>query len=165
MINEYSRTELLIGSENMEKLKKASVAVFGVGGVGSHCIEALARCGIGRLILIDNDDVSLTNINRQSIAYHSTIGRMKTDVMRERIKDIDPNIKVETYETFVLPDNAKELLEQIGTIHYIIDAIQIGEWLKCIAGAVMVKKGVWLENLTGKGEDEKYLLRENEEKH
>ena len=112
MINEYSRTELLIGSENMEKLKKASVAVFGVGGVGSHCIEALARCGIGRLILIDNDDVSLTNINRQSIAYHSTIGRMKTDVMRERIKDIDPNIKVETYETFVLPDNAKELLEQ-----------------------------------------------------
>ena len=100
MINEYSRTELLIGSENMEKLKKASVAVFGVGGVGSHCIEALARCGIGRLILIDNDDVSLTNINRQSIAYHSTIGRMKTDVMRERIKDIDPNIKVETYETF-----------------------------------------------------------------
>ena len=88
MINEYSRTELLIGSENMEKLKKASVAVFGVGGVGSHCIEALARCGIGRLILIDNDDVSLTNINRQSIAYHSTIGRMKTDVMRERIKDI-----------------------------------------------------------------------------
>ena len=70
MINEYSRTELLIGSENMEKLKKASVAVFGVGGVGSHCIEALARCGIGRLILIDNDDVSLTNINRQSIAYH-----------------------------------------------------------------------------------------------
>lgn len=83
MINEYSRTELLIGSENMEKLKKASVAVFGVGGVGSHCIEALARCGIGRLILIDNDDVSLTNINRQSIAYHSTIGRMKTDVMRE----------------------------------------------------------------------------------
>ena len=116
MINEYSRTELLIGSENMEKLKKASVAVFGVGGVGSHCIEALARCGIGRLILIDNDDVSLTNINRQSIAYHSTIGRMKTDVMRERIKDIDPNIKVETYETFVLPDNAKELLEQIGTV-------------------------------------------------
>lgn len=65
------------------KIKKASVAVFGVGGVGSHCIEALARCGIGRLILIDNDDVSLTNINRQSIAYHSTIGRMKTDVMRE----------------------------------------------------------------------------------
>ena len=79
MINEYSRTELLIGSENMEKLKKASVAVFGVGGVGSHCIEALARCGIGRLILIDNDDVSLTNINRQSIAYHSTIGRMKCE--------------------------------------------------------------------------------------
>lgn len=123
MINEYSRTELLIGSEGMEKLKKASVAVFGVGGVGSHCIEALARCGIGRLILIDNDDVSLTNINRQSIAYHSTIGRMKTDVMRERIKDIDPNIEVETYETFVLPDNAEQLLEKIGLVDYVIDAI------------------------------------------
>ena len=116
----------------MEKLKKASVAVFGVGGVGSHCIEALARCGIGRLILIDNDDVSLTNINRQSIAYHSTIGRMKTDVMRERIKDIDPNIKVETYETFVLPDNAKELLEQIGTIHYRCD--RYGQCENCPCG-------------------------------
>ena len=76
--------------------------VFGVGGVGSHCIEALARSGVGRLILIDNDKVSLTNINRQSIAYHSTIGRMKTEVMRERIRDINPEIVVKTYEKFVM---------------------------------------------------------------
>lgn len=107
-MNEYSRTELLIGEEGLGRLKQATVMVFGVGGVGSHCIEALARSGVGRLILIDNDKVSLTNINRQSIAYHSTIGRMKTEVMRERIRDINPEIVVKTYETFVLPDLAKE---------------------------------------------------------
>mgnify|MGYP000299736335 CR=1 FL=1 len=93
-MNEYSRTELLIGEEGLGRLKQATVMVFGVGGVGSHCIEALARSGVGRLILIDNDKVSLTNINRQSIAYHSTIGRMKTEVMRERIRDINPEIVV-----------------------------------------------------------------------
>ena len=93
-MNEYSRTELLIGEEGLGRLKQATVMVFGVGGVGSHCIEALARSGAGRLILIDNDKVSLTNINRQSIAYHSTIGRMKTEVMRERIRDINPEIVV-----------------------------------------------------------------------
>ena len=75
MINEFSRTELLLGEEGSEKLKSATVMVLGVGGVGSHCIEALARCGVGRLILVDNDTVSLTNINRQSIAYHSTVGQ------------------------------------------------------------------------------------------
>ena len=105
----------------MGRLKQATVMVFGVGGVGSHCIEALARSGVGRLILIDNDKVSLTNINRQSIAYHSTIGRMKTEVMRERIRDINPEIVVKTYETFVLPDNVEELFEE--TPDYIIDAI------------------------------------------
>mgnify|MGYP005802884783 FL=1 len=75
MINEYSRTELLIGEEALEKLRNASVMIFGVGGVGSHCIEALARSGVGKLTLIDNDKVSVTNINRQSIAYHSTVGQ------------------------------------------------------------------------------------------
>ena len=93
-MNEYSRTELLIGEEGLGRLKQATVMVFGVGGVGSHCIEALARSGAGRLILIDNDKVSLTNINRQSIAYHSTIGRMKTEVMRERIRDITVTAKL-----------------------------------------------------------------------
>ena len=127
MINEYSRTELLIGAAAMERLKGASVMVFGVGGVGSHCIEALARSGIGTLILIDNDTVSLTNINRQSIAYHSTVGQMKTKVMAERILDIDPAITVRTYETFVLPENLACLLDQENNserkIDYIIDAI------------------------------------------
>ena len=104
MINEFSRTELLIGAEKLHILRKSTVMVLGVGGVGSHCIEALARCGVGRLVLVDNDTVSLTNINRQSIAAHSTIGRFKTEVMRERIKDICPETEVVTCETFVLPD-------------------------------------------------------------
>ena len=123
MINEFSRTELLIGTEAEARVRDASVMVFGVGGVGSHCIEALARCGVGKLTLIDNDRVSLTNINRQSIAYHSTVGRYKTEVMRERIRDICPDICVDTYEMFVLPDNIGALFGQTGKPDYIIDAI------------------------------------------
>lgn len=121
MIHEYSRTELLIGREGMNRLKNASVMVFGVGGVGSHCIEALARSGVGKLILIDNDTVSLTNINRQSIAYHSTVGRYKTKVMKERIHDICPDIKIVTYEMFVLPDNIGTFFSE--PVDYIVDAI------------------------------------------
>lgn len=121
MINEFSRTELLIGAEKLHILRKSTVMVLGVGGVGSHCIEALARCGVGRLVLVDNDTVSLTNINRQSIAAHSTIGRFKTEVMRERIKDICPETEVVTCETFVLPDNVEELFAQRPD--YVIDAI------------------------------------------
>ena len=121
MINEFSRTELLIGEDGVKKLRDSSVMVFGVGGVGSHCIEALARCGVGRLILIDNDTVSMTNINRQSIAYHNTIGRYKTEVMRERIQDICPDIEVKTYERFVLTDNLEDILSEDP--NYIIDAI------------------------------------------
>lgn len=120
-MHEFSRTELLIGTEGLKKLRGASVMVFGVGGVGSHCIEALARSGVGRLILIDNDTVSLTNINRQSIAYHSTVGLYKTKVMEERIHDICPETEVVTYEQFVLPDNIESLFNQ--KIDYIIDAI------------------------------------------
>lgn len=121
MIHEYSRTELLIGTEGIERLRNTAVMVFGVGGVGSHCIEALARSGVGKLILIDNDTVSLTNINRQSIAYHSTVGQYKTKVMEERIHDICPEIEVKTYETFVLPENIEELFQE--SVDYIIDAI------------------------------------------
>lgn len=121
MIHEYSRTELLLGKDGLEKLRSASVMVFGVGGVGSHCIEALARSGVGKLILIDNDTVSLTNINRQSIAYHSTVGKYKTKVMEERIRDICPEIQVVTYELFVLPDNLETLFTE--KVDYIIDAI------------------------------------------
>lgn len=121
MVHEYSRTELLIGTEGIERLRKATVMVFGVGGVGSHCIEALARSGVGKLILIDNDTVSLTNINRQSIAYHSTVGQYKTKVMEERIHDICPEIEVKTYEMFVLPENIEEIFQE--SVDYIIDAI------------------------------------------
>lgn len=121
MISEFSRTELLLGTEGMERLKKASVMVFGIGGVGSHCVEALARSGVGKLILVDNDTVSLTNINRQSIALHSTEGRYKTEVMKEKIADICPEIQVKTYERFVLTDNLGDILDERPD--YIIDAI------------------------------------------
>lgn len=122
MVNEFSRTELLMGGDALERIKHAVVMVFGVGGVGSHCIEALARCGVGKLILIDNDTVSLTNINRQSIAFHSTIGQYKTKVMEKRIADISPEIQVETHELFVLPENLEMLFSETKP-DYIVDAI------------------------------------------
>ena len=150
MVNQYSRTELLIGAEGMNLLKGSSVMVFGVGGVGSHCIEALARSGIGKLILIDNDTVSLTNINRQSIAYHSTIGQFKTAVMAERIRDIDPSIKVKTYETFVLPENLAAILDDEERIDYIIDAIDtVSAKIALVEEAV--KRGIRLISSMGTG--------------
>lgn len=121
MIHEFSRTELLIGPEKFRRIKKASVMVFGVGGVGSHCIEALARTGVGKLILVDNDKVSVTNINRQSIAFHSTVGEYKTQVMKRKILDICPDTEVETHEVFVLPDNVDSILD--CRPDYIVDAI------------------------------------------
>lgn len=124
MIHPFSRTELLIGTEGLERLRRSSVLVFGVGGVGSHCIEALARSSVGRLVLVDNDTVSLTNINRQSIAYRSTVGRYKTQVMKERIADINPDCQVVTIEDFVLPDNLEQIMKDAGGgPDYIIDAI------------------------------------------
>lgn len=116
MITEFSRTEMLIGPGALAALKKSCVVVFGAGGVGSHAIEALARSGIGHLVLIDNDTVSLTNINRQSIAYHSTIGQYKTRVMADRILDICPDTKVDTFEEFVLPDTMDDLFFRIDTL-------------------------------------------------
>ena len=97
MENEFARTELLLGSGGLSRLREASVMVLGVGGVGSHCIEALARSGVGKLILVDHDRVSVTNINRQSIAMHSTVGQYKTKVMKEKIADISPQTEVVTY--------------------------------------------------------------------
>lgn len=133
MIHEFSRTELLIGPEAMERLKKAEVAVFGVGGVGSHCIDALARSGVGSLILIDNDKVSLTNINRQCVAYHHTVGRYKTKVMEEQIRAVCPKIRVQTYERFILKEDLSGLFEKKPD--YIVDAVDtvtakltIAEW-------------------------------------
>ena len=105
----------------MVRLRHSCVTLLGVGGVGSHCIEALARSGVGHLILVDHDKVSLTNINRQSIALHSTVGQYKTKVMKAKIADISPEIQVMTYEEFVLEEN----LEQVFEIRpdYIVDAI------------------------------------------
>lgn len=124
MIHEFSRTELLTGSEGLERLKNSTVLIFGVGGVGSHCIEALARSGIEHLILVDSDQVSLTNINRQSIAYHSTLGRHKTHVMKERILDINPRAAADTFETFILPENLEDFFVRLQRKpDYIIDAI------------------------------------------
>lgn len=121
MLHEFSRTELLLGTEGMDRLRHSCVTVLGVGGVGSHCIEALARSGVGHLILVDHDKVSLTNINRQSIALHSTVGQYKTKVMKAKIADISPGIQVTTYEEFVLKENLNRVFE----IHpdYIVDAI------------------------------------------
>ena len=120
-MHEFSRTELLIGEEGLKRLASATVMVLGVGGVGSHCIEALARSGVGTLILVDNDKVSRTNINRQSIAYLSTVGDYKTKLMKDRIDDICPSINVFTYETFILPENIHEIFER--KVDYIVDAI------------------------------------------
>lgn len=117
----YERTQMLFGNENMEKIKNSYVAVFGVGGVGSFACEALARAGIGKLDLIDNDVVSPTNLNRQLVALTSTIGQYKVDVMKERILDINPSAEVNTYKTFYLPETANEF--DFSKYDYIIDAI------------------------------------------
>jgi len=115
------RTELLLGNKNMEKLKTAHIAVFGIGGVGGYVAEALARSGIGGLDLIDNDIISESNINRQIIALHSTIGRHKTEVMKERIKDINPECEVTEYRCFFLPENQADL--DFAKYNYIVDAV------------------------------------------
>ena len=98
MLNEFARTQLLLGKEAMEKLKNSTVAVFGIGGVGTFAVEALARCGVGNFALFDDDKVCLTNINRQIIATRKTIGRKKVEVMAERIKEINPNANVTGYQ-------------------------------------------------------------------
>ena len=118
---QLSRTALLLGNEGVEKLKKARVAVFGIGGVGGYVAEALARSGVGALDLIDKDVVSLSNINRQIIALHSTLGRLKTEVMAERIQDINPEIKVRRYDVFYLPETAAQF--DFSKYDYIVDAI------------------------------------------
>ena len=118
---QYSRTALLIGNEGVAKLKKSRVAVFGVGGVGGYVVEALARSGVGALDLIDKDVVSISNVNRQIIALHSTIGRLKTEVMAERIYDIDPTIQVRTHDVFYLPETAAQF--DFSQYDYVVDAI------------------------------------------
>ena len=118
---QFSRTERLLGAPAMEKLKGARVAVFGIGGVGGYVAEALARSGVYKLDLIDKDEVSLTNINRQIIALHSTLGRAKVDVMKERILDINPEAEVRTYKCFYLPET-RDLFD-FSQYDYVVDAV------------------------------------------
>lgn len=121
MENQYSRTELLVGKDGIEKLKNSKVAVFGLGGVGSYVIEALARAGIGHLVLIDSDKYDITNINRQLGAYHSSIGKYKVEVMKEEIKDINPNIIVEIYRPEEIKGKESSIIDSKFT--YVVDAI------------------------------------------
>jgi len=121
MLHEFSRTELLIGKGGLDKLKKARVAIFGIGGVGTFVVEGLARAGVGRFVLIDDDLVCVTNINRQIHATHETIGRPKVEVMKERVLSINPKAEVETYQRFYMPGSAGELIRQ--DYDYIVDAI------------------------------------------
>ena len=108
MLNQFSRTQLLLGEEGMKKLAGARVAVFGIGGVGGYVCEALVRSGVGAFDLIDDDKVCLTNLNRQIIATRKTVGKYKTDVMKERMLEINPDVKVETHKCFFLPENADD---------------------------------------------------------
>ena len=121
MLNEFSRMESLIGREKTDLLSRKKIAVFGLGGVGSYVTEALARCGVGSLTLVDHDTVDITNINRQLYALHSTLGRPKTKVAKERIHDIDENILVHTYDTFYNEDSAH--MFDFSAYDYVVDAI------------------------------------------
>lgn len=118
---QFQRTKLLIGQENIEKLQNSHVIVFGIGGVGSYVVESLVRAGIGQISIVDFDVVDITNINRQIIALHSTIGKKKVNVMKERILDINPNIKAHTYDTFISPETINEF--DFTKYDYVIDAI------------------------------------------
>lgn len=121
MREEFSRTSMLIGEENVKKLSGCHIAVFGIGGVGGYVVEALARSGVGKLDLIDSDTVNITNINRQIIATHDTLGISKVDAEKERVRSINPDIKVSIYNTFYLPENSAEF--DFTKYDYIIDAV------------------------------------------
>lgn len=121
MLNQFSRTQLLLGEKGMEKLHRAKVAVFGIGGVGGCTVEALARSGVGSFVLVDDDKVCLTNLNRQIIATRKTVGRYKTEVMKERILEINPEAEIEERRCFYLPENADEF--DFSDYSYVVDAV------------------------------------------
>ena len=121
MLNQFSRTQLLLGQEGMEKLFQARVAVFGIGGVGGYTVEALARSGVGTLDLIDDDRICLTNLNRQIFATHKTVGQYKVDIAQQRILEINPKAVVHTYKTFYAPQTAE--LFDFSQYDYVVDAI------------------------------------------
>ncbi len=120
MQNQFSRTEILIGKDGIDKLQNAKIAIFGIGGVGSYVVEGLVRAGVENFILVDNDEVSLTNLNRQIIATRKTIGHPKVEVEKERILEINPNSKVEVYQEFFMPDS-KKILD--NTVTYVVDSV------------------------------------------
>ena len=121
MLTQFSRTELLLGKEAMDRLKNVRVAVFGIGGVGGYVCEALVRTGVGAFDLIDDDKVCLTNLNRHIIATRKTVGKYKTEVMKERMLEINPDVKVEIHDCFFLPENAKDF--PFEEYDYIVDAV------------------------------------------
>ena len=121
MLNQFSRTQLLLGEDAMKNLADRRVAVFGIGGVGGYVCEALVRSGIGHFDLIDDDKVCLTNINRQIIATRKTIGKYKVDVMKERMLDINPEVEVTVHKCFFLPENADEF--PFAEYDYVVDAV------------------------------------------
>ena len=120
MLEQFSRTELLIGKEAVEKLQNSKVAIFGIGGVGSFVVEGLVRAGVGNFILVDDDEVNITNLNRQIIATRNTIGKSKVEVARDRILEINPNAKVVIYKEFFMPES-QGILD--NTVNYIVDAV------------------------------------------
>lgn len=122
METQFSRNEIIIGKEKQELIYTKSVAIFGIGGVGSYVAESLARAGIQNLIIIDNDTISISNINRQILALHSTVGKLKTEVMKDRLLDINPNINIITYNLFIENGNSKQILLD-NKVDYIVDAI------------------------------------------
>ena len=121
MLDQFSRTQLLVGKEAMDRLANSRVAIFGIGGVGGYVVEALARSGVGTLDLIDDDKICLTNLNRQIIATRSTIGKYKVDVAKARVLDINPKTTVNTYQTFYVPETAEQF--DFSQYDYVVDAI------------------------------------------
>jgi len=121
MTDQFQRTALLLGQDNIEKLKSRRVAVFGIGGVGGHSAEALCRCGVGKIDIFDGDVVNITNINRQIIATHQTIGRFKTDVMKERLLEINPGLVINAYNIFYRPEKSDDV--DLSVYDYVLDAV------------------------------------------
>ena len=145
---QFSRTEILLGSDAMERLYGSSVAVFGVGGVGGYTVEALARSGIGHLALIDPDDVGLSNINRQILATHSSLGQLKVEAAKQRVLDINPNAKVDTYPIFYTPETADQI--DLKQFDYIVDAIDTVTGKLCLVQRA-VEAGVLMISCMGAG--------------
>ncbi len=140
-MSEFARTEKVLGADAMERLRKARVAVFGIGGVGGHVVEALARSGIGALDLVDHDTVALSNLNRQIIALHSTLGQKKVEAARARVLDISPGCRVTAHDLFFLPENAGDF--DFSGLDYVVDAIdnvsaKIALILRCLSGNIPV---------------------------